>query len=156
MYHVTPSYTPDQIDQEFESVEQEIGALSSQTDNLSTNLSTLKSALGSHTTDNTGTISVPSGVRTKISEITLSAGTYLIVRGLDWAQNATGRRCLCRLDGSARHYYVSQNAVNGDDTIQQFVDIESFTSSTKVAIWGVQTSGAALTAYPYWDIVRLK
>lgn len=130
--------------------------LSGQIGAVNTQLSDLKNALGSRTTDSNGNKSVPSGTRTKISERTISAGTYLIVRGLDWSPNSTGRRCIYKADGTARQYYISQNAVDGDDTIQQIVDIEAFSTSTTISIWGLQTSGASLTAYPYWDIVRLK
>lgn len=99
---------------------------------------------------------MPSGVRTKITELTLSSGVYVIVRGLDWAQNATGRRTINRADSAARNMYVTQAAVSGDDTVMQMVTTEVLDSTTTIEIWGFQDSGANLTAYPYWYIVRLK
>lgn len=112
--------------------------------------------IGTQTTDQTGTVSVPSGVRTKVAEKTLPAGKYIVVRGIDWGQNATGRRTINRADSSARHNYVTQMAVTGDDTVVQMITTESFDTDTTLEIWGLQDSGSSLTAYPYWYIMRIK
>lgn len=112
--------------------------------------------IGTQTTDQTGTVSVPSGVRTKIAEKTLPAGRYIVIRGIDWGQNATGRRTINRSDSSARHNYITQMAVTGDDTVMQMITTESFDTDTTLEIWGLQDSGSALTAYPYWYIMRIK
>lgn len=122
-----------------------------QLDTLNSNIA----KIGIQTADQTGTVSVPSGVRTKIAEKTLNAGRYVIVRGIDWSQNATGRRTINRSDSSARHNYLTQMAVTGDDTVMQMITTESFDTDTTLEIWGLQDSGSALTAYPYWYIMQI-
>lgn len=133
------------INANWDAIDSGVSALNSQITNV-----------GVMTADQTGTISVPTGVRTKVAEKTLAAGRYIVVRGIDWAQNATGRRTVNRSDSSARHNYISQMAVTGDDTVMQMVSVEGFETETTLEIWGLQDSGSALTAYPYWYIMRIK
>lgn len=110
------------------------------------------------TSEASGSTSVPNVTRTLLlTKAIPSTGLYLIVRGIDWDNNATGVRGLYSdSSGSARISYVSQQAANGLDTVQQMVTLEQHSSGDNVYVYGIQSSGSALSAYPYLFFVKLK
>lgn len=106
------------------------------------------------------TVSVPNNTGTKISSITLTAGTWLVLANADWAPNATGYRQImfnANATNPARDRANTTVALGlGKDSYQQISIIVMPTSTTTYDIYGLQTSGGTLNCWPYTSAVRIK
>lgn len=129
---------------------------------LFTNILTAINGIGTVVggTNLSATVSVPNNTGTKISSITLTAGTWLVLANADWAPSATGYRQImfnANTTNPARDRANTTAALGtGKDSYQQLSIIVMPTATTTYDIYGLQTSGGALNCWPYTSAVRLK
>lgn len=102
------------------------------------------------------------GVVTRISEITLPAGTWIVVATIEWVANANGSRQLM-IDSRVpafsidRHKVVTTPAIQDSnvDTYQQAVYIHKDDEEKTLGIYARQSSGSTLGCYPYFYAIKI-
>ena len=125
---------------------------------LSANLSNIgQTEIG---TNSTSTASCASGTSTKVSDITLAAGTWIIVANAAWGgTSGTGYRQISIGDNAtdpARAVSAVVMPINGKQCNQQVVRIVTLSASTSIGVYCLQNSGSTITCYPYVYAVRIK
>lgn len=105
-------------------------------------------------------VSVPHNTATLVSTLTLQAGVYLFVACIDWGANESGYRQVATATPTnpGRRVAVTSIPVPGTNkqTYQQLVEIISISGSEDVNVYGIQTSGNALNAYPWVYAVKIR
>ena len=118
-----------------------------------------------HSADISTAVSVPSGAYTNVHSVTLPQGTYILSYGVQFATNATGRRCAVLniaetsnpSSANLRYSGISVNAVDGGGTYLHGSVLRTIGSAGEtVYLKAWQNSGGALNAYGYFQYVRLK
>lgn len=109
---------------------------------------------------NSGSVSVSNSTTTVVSTISLPAGVHLLVACIDWEANGNGYRQIATKSNSnpARNEAVTTLPMSATNkqTYQQLIEIISLNSASSIDVYGYQTSGSALSAYPYVYAVRIK
>ena len=103
-------------------------------------------------------VNVPDNELTKVLEITLTKGKYIIIASAAWLSNATGYRAITTessVTGSVNRSSIV-NAVNGTETRNQFSFIIEVTSSSyTLELKAFQNRGSATTCYPHLTAIRV-
>lgn len=105
--------------------------------------------------------SVASGTWTKLQSMTMAAGAYLVVFGVTWQASATGYRQFAALKNQTATPNPGRLAITNAGTATQGQGANAsmlFTCAEgdTIDLWARQSSGSALTAYPYIEAVKLK
>ena len=101
-------------------------------------------------TNITGSVSVPSGTSTKVSEITLTPGTWLLVCNGNWSTNATGARQISIQNAinTGREASATTCGLANKEVNQQYFTIQPISSNTTIELYAYQNSGSNITIYP--------
>lgn len=107
---------------------------------------------------NSSAVSLASGSAAALETITLATGKYLVMYGIQFANNANGYRRLYFQETSVSaitRFASTQNAVTGTLTNMNATCVYNVESQTEYALYAQQNSGSALDVYYYLRIVRL-
>ena len=91
-------------------------------------------------------------------ELTLSAGTWVLVGAVDFPANSTGVRNIRWNRGSTamNNTLVTVKATDGGfNTRLQTTALVKVTEPTKMYLYGYQNSGSSLTVNWYWQAIRI-
>lgn len=104
-----------------------------------------------------GTVSsIANNTNTEVATLSLTPGTYILIRGCEFKENSTGIRIICTQSSiSGRANVANGNAVNGKDTWLQLIEIKTVSSNTNVSLYAYQNSGSSLNIYPYLKSIRI-
>ena len=102
-------------------------------------------------------VTVPSTVLTKVLEITLTKGKYIIIASAAWLSNATGYRAITTESSITSTVNRSSivNAVNGTETRNQFSFIIEVISSYTLELKAFHNRGSDLDCYPHLTAIRV-
>ena len=103
-------------------------------------------------------VSVPNGTDTKIGELTLGPGLWLITATCDWGNNSSGRRVFRGQDAGGSSGYIERVAsapTPGDNTSQGFVLAKNYSVQTTYELYGNQNSGTSLNAIARIQAVQI-
>lgn len=105
-------------------------------------------------------VNVTSGRNTKLGEITLSAGKWLLIGVCGWDSNSTGIRRLSLSDTNdlTQHRLNSTMAVpvsGVNFNMPPVVEAFTITAQKTYYMYGYQNSGSTLTAYPAITTIKL-
>ena len=112
--------------------------------------------IGNTVSENLAQVSVPNATMTDCGHTTLAAGTWLIIRGIDFDVNANGYRRISSTGAAGRGDNVTVPAVANFDTYVQHEQIVTLNASTDIHVYAYHTCGNALSAWAYIQAVRIR
>ena len=132
----------------------------SATDALSANqgrvLNEKVTAIGTMTSVSPSAVSVPTGTTTKVAELAVTAGKYIVIRSLNFAANANGVRILSAANTAApgRDKGVTISATEVNDFYMQHVEFVD-TSGETLNLYAYQNSGSTLQCWPKITAIKI-
>lgn len=105
-------------------------------------------------------VNVANNTATKLGEITLSAGKWLLIGVCGWDSNSTGMRRFSLSDSNSltQHRLNSTMAVpvsGFNQNMPPVVEAFTITAQKTYYMYGFQNSGSTLTAYPAITAIKL-
>ena len=117
-------------------------------------------AINNITVNSLDNVNVANNTDTKLGEVTLSAGKWLLIGVCAWDENATGTRRLSLQDTDSlgQHRLRSSTCVpvsGVNTTMPPIVEVVIHSAQKTYYLYGKQNSGGTLTAYPGITTVKL-